>query len=165
MGFPILVTWHLYIEPPPWSYLVTIWYIHPPKVLVIQRPQSWPWMIDSHLQCSGQLALPFFRYVYFKIWPWKYKVKVMGVIKGQGHLVCPASKPFNFFSFQFNANWTNHSSDMAKRSFDRPPPPPKKKKKVHGSLKKNPTKFFQNLKNSSKTRWKAWLGGYSYQDV
>ena len=30
-------------------------------------------------------SLPFLRYTYFKIWPWKSKVKVMVELKGQGN--------------------------------------------------------------------------------
>ena len=35
--------------------------------------------------------VPFLRWSYFRLWPWKinFKVKVMGVVKGQGHTIGP----------------------------------------------------------------------------
>ena len=46
----------------------------------------------------------------------KSKVKVMGEVKGQGHIVYPVSNQCT--SFLFNINRTNHSCDMSNRVFD-----------------------------------------------
>ena len=37
-----------------------------------------------------QSALPFLRYGYFRIWPWKSMVKVLHVIRGEGHFDLPS---------------------------------------------------------------------------
>ena len=42
-------------------------------------------------------------YSFFKIWPWKFKVKVLA----QGHKVGPASYRLTFLSFHIN--WSSHS--------------------------------------------------------
>ena len=36
------------------------------------------------------------------IWPWNYKVKVLGVVKGKNHIVSPVSNWFAFFLFPIN---------------------------------------------------------------
>ena len=46
----------------------------------------------------------------------KSKVKVMGEVKGQGHIVHPASNRWTSFSFHINP--TNHSWDMSNGVFD-----------------------------------------------
>ena len=40
-----------------------------------------------------QSVVPFLRESYFKLWPWNFnsRVKVMGVVKGQGHTISPVS--------------------------------------------------------------------------
>ena len=54
---------------------------------------------------------------YFKLWPWNLKkVKVMGVVKGQGLIVSPVSNWFAFFSFHINL--TNNSWDTAISKYD-----------------------------------------------
>ena len=58
-----------------------------------------------------QLAVTFLRWRYFKLLPRNFKVKVMGVVEGQGHTVCPLS--YQFASFSFHTNQTNNSSDTA----------------------------------------------------
>ena len=45
---------------------------------------SWSWMTCCHPLCAI-VGPPILRYSYFKIWPWKSMVKVMCVVKGQGH--------------------------------------------------------------------------------
>ena len=63
-----------------------------------------------------QLAAPFLRYSYFRLWPWNSKVKVMGVVKGQGHTIGPVS--YQLTSFSFHINQTNKSGDRAISKFD-----------------------------------------------
>ena len=47
---------------------------------------SWSWMTYCHPLCAMLIGPPILRYSYFKIWPWKSMVKVMCVVKGQGHI-------------------------------------------------------------------------------
>ena len=52
-----------------------------------------------------QSAVPFLRWSYFRLWPWNFnsKVKVMGVVKGQGHTICPVSNQINSPRFHFTS--------------------------------------------------------------
>ena len=43
-------------------------------------------MTYCHPLCAMSIGPPILRYSYFKIWPWKSMVKVMCVVKGQGHV-------------------------------------------------------------------------------
>ena len=54
--------------------------------LVTKWSWSWPWMTHCHLLCAMSIGPPILRYSYFKIWPWKSMVKVMCVVKAQGHI-------------------------------------------------------------------------------
>ena len=47
---------------------------------------SWSWMTYCHSLCAMSIGPPILRYSYFKIWPWKSMVKVMCVVKGEGHV-------------------------------------------------------------------------------
>ena len=47
---------------------------------------SWSWMTYCHPLCAMSIGPPILRYSYIKIWPWKSMVKVMCVVKGQGHV-------------------------------------------------------------------------------
>ena len=47
---------------------------------------SWSWMTYCHPLCKMSIAPPILRYSYFKIWPRRSIVKVMCMIKGQGHV-------------------------------------------------------------------------------
>ena len=78
----------------------------------------------------------------------------MGEVKGQGHIVHPAS--CRCTSFSFHMNRTNHSWDMSTRVFDLEKSHPNfwRKFAKKGFL----TKFLQNL-----IRWWPWLEAYSYQ--
>ena len=58
-----------------------------------------------------QLYNPFLRYRYFKIWPWKSKVKDMGGVTGQGHIM--GSMLYWFISLLLSVNLTIHSWDMS----------------------------------------------------
>ena len=65
---------------------------HPGHYLV--DPYTWPWSPNGHGHvwptatplCAMSISPPILRYSYFKIWPWKSMVKVMCVLKGQGHV-------------------------------------------------------------------------------
>ena len=54
--------------------------------LVTKWSWSWSWMTHCHLLCAMPIGPPILRYSYFKIWPWKSMVKVMCVVKAQGHI-------------------------------------------------------------------------------
>ena len=43
-------------------------------------------MTYCHPLCAMSISPPILRYSYFKIWRWKSMVKVMCVVKGQGHV-------------------------------------------------------------------------------
>ena len=67
---------------------------HPCHYLV--DPYTWPLSPNDHglghewpiaiLLCAMSIGPRILRYSYFKIWPWKSMVKVMCVVKGQGHV-------------------------------------------------------------------------------
>ena len=54
--------------------------------LVTKWSWSWSWMTYCHPLCAMSIGPPILRYSYIKIWPWKSMVKVMCVVKGQGHV-------------------------------------------------------------------------------
>ena len=54
--------------------------------LVTKWSRSWSWMTYCHTLCAMSISPPILIYIYFKIWPWKSMVKVMCVVKGQGHV-------------------------------------------------------------------------------
>ena len=58
--------------------------IHLP--LVTKWSWSWSWMIYCHPLCAMSICPPILRYSYFNILPCKSMVKVMCVVKGQGHV-------------------------------------------------------------------------------
>ena len=55
-------------------------------ILVTKRSWSWSWMTYCHLLCAMSSSPPILKYNYFKILPWKSMVKVICVVKGQGHI-------------------------------------------------------------------------------
>ena len=67
---------------------------HPRHYLV--DPYTWLWSPNGHGNghkwptatpfCAMSIGPPIVRYSYFKIWPWKSMVKVMCVVKDQGHI-------------------------------------------------------------------------------
>ena len=78
----------------------------------VTRPQ---W-VNSHRNSekvisNHQWILPFRQYGYLKIWHWKSKVKVMGEVKGQGHIVGPTT--YRLKSLSFHVNQPSDSCDMA----------------------------------------------------
>ena len=63
-----------------------------------------------------QLAILFLRYAFFKIWPWKSKVKVMVEVKVESLKVGVTSYRLKFLSFHVNR--PSHSWDTAFSKFD-----------------------------------------------
>ena len=55
-------------------------------------------------------ALPFLGYSYFKIWHWKFKVKVMGEVKVESHNMGPTFSRLAWLSFHVNR--ASHSSKI-----------------------------------------------------
>ena len=53
------------------------------------------------------ISLPFLRYSYSNIWPWKFKVKVMGEVKVESHNMGPTFSRLT--SFSFHVNQASHS--------------------------------------------------------
>ena len=68
----------------------------------------------SFIPC--QSAIPFLRYDFFKIWPWKSKVKVMGEGNVESHKVGVTS--YRFTSLSFHVNRPFHSWDNLFSKFD-----------------------------------------------
>ena len=54
--------------------------------LVTKRSWSWSWMTYCYLLCAMSIGPHIVKYSYIKIWPWKSMVKVMCLVKGQGHV-------------------------------------------------------------------------------
>ena len=54
--------------------------------LTLVTKWSWSWMTYCHPLCKMSIGPPILRYSYFKIWPRWSMVKVMCVVKGQGHV-------------------------------------------------------------------------------
>ena len=63
-----------------------------------------------------QSAIPFLRYNFFKSWPWKSKVKVMGEVDIKSHSMGPTF--YRFTSLSFHVNRPSHSWDMTFSKFD-----------------------------------------------
>ena len=90
---------------------------------------SWSWMTYCHPLCAMSTGPPILSYSYFKILPWKSMVKVMCVVKGQGHVWPPNSKvkvmvkvwdlEFNWYvGFLFHGNRTTFGWDIGNSIFD-----------------------------------------------
>ena len=112
-----------------------MWSTH--LTLVTKWPSSWSWMTYWHLLCAMSIGPLILRYSYIKIWPWKLMVKVMCVVKSQGH-VWPSKvkvtvmfmvkfKPighiwgleFNrYVCFSFRGNRTTFGWDIGNSIFD-----------------------------------------------
>ena len=63
-----------------------------------------------------QSAIPFLRYDFFKIWPWKSKVKVIGEGNVESHKVGVTS--YRLTSLSFHVNQASHSWVMTFSKFD-----------------------------------------------
>ena len=102
--------------------------------LTLVTKWSWSWMTYCHPLCAMSIGPPILRYSYFKIWPWKSMVKVMCVVKGEGHIspskfkvkVMAKVQPdghiwgleFNWYvCFSFRGNRTIFGRDIANSIF------------------------------------------------
>ena len=70
-----------------------------------------------------QSGIPFLSYDFFKIWPWKSRVKVMSEVTLQSHNVGLTS--YRFTSFSFHVNRPSHSWDTAFSKIDLENPRPR----------------------------------------
>ena len=81
------------------------------------RSQSGCNILSIHIAfVPCQSAIPFLRYSIFKIWPWKSKVKVMGVVDIESHKVVVTS--YRLTSLSFHVNRPSHSWDTTFSKFD-----------------------------------------------
>ena len=81
------------------------------------KSQSGCKILSTHIPfVSCQSAIPFLRYDFFKIWPWKSKVKVMGEGNVESHKVGATS--YRLTSLSFHVNRPFHSRDTAFSKFD-----------------------------------------------
>ena len=73
------------------------------------------WQCDSNILSTlipfvpCQSAIPFLRYDFFKIWPWKYKVKAMDEVNFESHNMGPTF--YRLTSLSFHVNRPSHSWD------------------------------------------------------
>ena len=84
---------------------------------------SWSWMTYCHPLCAMSTGPPILRYSYFKIWPWKSMVKVMCVVKCEGHIwpwkfTFEALEFNRYVCFSFRGNRTIFGWDIANSIFD-----------------------------------------------
>ena len=103
--------------------------------LTLVTKWSWSWMTYCHPLCKMSIGPPILRYSYFKIWPRRSMVKVMCVVKRQGHVwptkfkvkVMVKVRPighiwgleFNrYVCFSFRGNRTIFGWDIANSIFD-----------------------------------------------
>ena len=92
------------------------------------RGQGHGWGQSLKSQCESNIlsthipfvpckpAIPFLRYDFFKIWPWKSKVKVMGEVDIESHKVSVRS--YRLTSLSFHVNRPSHSWDTTFSKFD-----------------------------------------------
>ena len=67
------------------------------------KSQHGPNILSTHIPfVPCQTAIPFIRYDFFKIWPWKSKVKVMGEGKVESHNMGPTF--YRLTSLWFHVN-------------------------------------------------------------
>ena len=76
------------------------------------KPKVYPASLLFHVNCLSHC----WNTAFFKIWPWKFKCKVMGEVTVPSHKVCPTS--YSFTSFSFRVNRPSHSWDTAFSKFD-----------------------------------------------
>ena len=94
-----------------WEYHVLLKSNQPDYKVALDTPDWWKMYIYSIPVVPCQSDHPFLKHTYFKTWPSKYKVKVMGWVKGQVHIVFLTL--YQFISLLLNANRIIHSWDMA----------------------------------------------------
>ena len=72
------------------------------------KSQSGCNILSTHIPfIPCQSGIPFLSYDFFKIWPWKSRVKVMGEVTVQSHNVGLAS--YRLKSLSFHVNWASLS--------------------------------------------------------
>ena len=86
---------------------------------------------NKYFSLSFIVIVPFLRYDFFKIWPWKSKVKVRVEVKVQSHKVGVTS--YRLTSLSFHVNRPSHSWDTAFSKFDLENP--RSRSWVRGKLK------------------------------
>ena len=98
----IIITITRYVDGTPTSEVtpVIIRHIRLPHHGQTSQYHGHEWMTHI-LFVPCQWAVPFLRQSYFRLWPWNFKskVKVMGVVKGQGHTT--AQYHINSLRFHF----------------------------------------------------------------
>ena len=96
------------------------------------KPQHGSNILSTHIPfVPFQWAIPFLRYDFFKIWPWKSKVKFIVEVKVQSRKVEVTS--YRLTSFSFHVNRPSHSWDTAFSKFDLENP--RSRSWVRGKLK------------------------------
>ena len=81
------------------------------------KPQHGSNILSTHIPfIPCQSAIPFLRYDFFKIWPWKSKVNAMVEVKVQSNKVGVTS--YRLTSLSFHVNRPSHSWDTAFSKFD-----------------------------------------------
>ena len=81
------------------------------------KSQSGCNILSTHIPfVPCQSGIPFLSYDFFKIWPWKSRVKVMGEVTVQSHNVGLAS--YRLTSLSFHVNWESHTWVMTFSKFD-----------------------------------------------
>ena len=102
---------HIPVVPPiPEIWLFVNLTLKSPRSRVRSRSHGGSDFLSTHIPfipCPS--ILPFLGCGFFKIWPWKFKVKVMREVKVQSHKVCPTS--FWFTPLLFQVNRVSYSCD------------------------------------------------------
>ena len=81
------------------------------------KSQSGCNILSTHIPfVPCQSGIPYLSYDFFKIWPWKSRVKVMSEVTVQSHNVGLTS--YRFTSLSFHVNRPSHSWDTAFSKFD-----------------------------------------------
>ena len=85
------------------------------------KTQCWFNIISTHIPfIPNQLGIPFLSYDYFQIWPWKYRVKVMGGVTVQSHNVGLISYWLTFLSLHINRPFRSWDTAFSKSDLENP---------------------------------------------
>ena len=78
---------------------------------------TWVQIQSTHIPfVPCRSGIPFLSYDFFKVWPWKSRVKVMGEVTVQSHKVGLTS--YRLTSLSFHVNRASHSCVMTFSKFD-----------------------------------------------
>ena len=103
-----------------WGTAISIFYLENPRSMSwVRSKMKVTWVqhsIDSHPFRSMSIGIPFLRYDFFKIRPWKSKLKVMGKVNVESHNIGPIFYQLTSLSFQVNQPF--HSWNMTFSKFD-----------------------------------------------